>query len=195
MTEPVLCLGYLKEPRGLKGYIKVNSQGELLSLQKKNDNLKLYSADRLDYGILVNYKHIHQIVIEQISEYSKGYLVKFKNISTREEAEKYSRLFIGMSLNEAKEKYGNIQSAEFKEHYLFEYLYLEVIEQTTHELLGQVIRIEEINQRAMFIVQKNNVEDDQNENKELMLPAFSPYIKKIDLKKQVIYTENLAELE
>ena len=184
MTENILCLGYLKEPHGLEGEVKVRSNGELLSQQKRGDRLYLYSAEKVVDGFLKSHENIHDIIVESIRPYREGYLIKFEEITTPEKVKKYCRLFIGISIEEARKKYGGSQ-----EPYLFEYFDLQVLDQPTNKILGKVSRIEEVNQRIIFVIQMNGQES------EVMLPALSPYIKSQDFRKQILYTEKLHELQ
>ena len=183
LTTQILCLGYLKKPHSLLGQIKVRSHGELLGQYSDGDSICYYSVKRVIDGFLEQPRYQDNILVERITPYRDGYLLKSTDVSTREEAEKYCGFFLGISLVEAREKFGGSS-----EPYLFEYLNLKIIDEKTQKLIGNVIRIEEIQKKVFLIVQLDG------QAKEVMLPIISDYVTKKDIENRVLYSQGLHEL-
>ena len=180
--EPILQLGYLKEPNGIKGEITLKTQGELILKYKRGDELQLYKCQRTSDGFLIDSRYYNFGYLERISKKASKYLLKLEKINVREEAQKYCKSFIGIPLNKAIEKFGGSQNP-----YLFEYLTLEVIEINSQKKTGKVIKIETYNKNHVLIIETCN-------QKVLSVPVESPYIKRIDQKRRVLLTQNLLDL-
>ena len=183
MITQILCLGYLKKPRGLLGQINIKSYGELLNDYSEGDFIDCYSAKRVMDGLLYEPRQKNNILIENIIPCKDGYLLKPKGSNTREDVEDYCGLFLGVSLEVAKSKFGGSE-----EPYLFEYLDLTIIDDESKQSIGDVLHLEEIQEKIFLIVRL------YSSSKEVMLPIMSDYVVKIDTKKGVLYSKKLHEL-
>ena len=183
LTEDILCIGYLKKPMRLSGAIKVKSHGELLRCYSKGEQISSYLSLGVINGLLNQPKFKQHILIEDVTLHKDGYLLKPKGVNTREEASIYCGYFLGISVQEAKKKYGGSSQP-----YLFEYLGMKVVDYSDKKLIGSVIRIEEIQERVIFIVKFSD------KNNEIMLPFLSDYFVKIDIQQNILYTKKLHEL-
>ncbi len=183
MITQILCLGYLKKPRGLAGQVKVRSYGELLNDYSEGDSVGYYSAKRVIDGLLDQPHHENNILIESVTPCKDGYLLKPKGSNKREDVECYCGLFLGVPFEEAKSKFGGSS-----EPYLFEYLNLKIIDYKSKQSIGHVLRLEEIKEKVILIVRL------YSSSGEVMLPIASDYVVKINIKKGVLYSKRLHEL-
>ena len=181
-TEPILSLGYLKEPNGIKGGITFKTQGKLIFEYRQGDGLYLYKCQKIRDGFLKDSDYFDLVYLEHIKKKSSKYLIKFKGIDLREEADKYCGSFVGITLSKANERFGGS-----KKPYLFEYLSRDVLDLKSHEKIGVVSRIEEYEKNQLLIIKTLD-------QRELMAPIESPYVHEVDQKRNVLWTKNLFDL-
>ncbi|MCB1148264.1 MAG: hypothetical protein KDK38_15795 [Leptospiraceae bacterium] len=179
---PVLALGRIQRAKGFKGDIRVTSRGELLSSFQLPATVKLYRAEGIRDGLLLNPVFSKEVTLVDIPEVNPDYaVVRFEHYSNVDLIETIKGLSLGIPLQEAREKF-----ADEEEPWLFQYLDCKVINNSAE--FGRVVRIEEHGNNTHAVVKMLN-------DKELLFPLFSPYVLKIDFKNHTIHTENLEWLD
>lgn len=171
---PILVLGKIRGVRGLRGGIRVIYKGELLFRLDKQTVLGIFTAKSLKDGFLVEPVFKQALKLIHIASLSADTAeIRLEGINDADSAYLLKGCYLGMSVEEARQKFHNP-----KDPYLFEYIGLAVYE---GELLkGTVDRIEEFNAKQWLIVQTEA-------GKEVMIPLQGPYIEKIDFLENKIY--------
>jgi len=184
-SERIINLGRVKSANGIYGELRVTCFGSMLSLLKEEDNVQLYESEGAKDGFLINPKYIVEYSVHNITNLRNNLLsVKLKEINTRKDAEDQKGRFFGLSLPEAKKKFVPHEN----DYYLFHLIDLQVKDQNSNDLEGHVERIEESAAQTWLLIRLKNIE------KLVMAPLESHFVLKIDFSKNLLFTQNLADL-
>lgn len=167
-TKDKILLGYVSSAHGIKGEVKVKSTYNL------NDFIS-FSLKRL----LVDYKGaLNFFEIEKQRPSNEHILIKFKNITTRNESE----LLKGAQVFALREDLSLLEEGSF---YFEDILGLKVI--TTKGLeLGAITDLLETGANDVYVVTSGK--------KEYLIPDIKEVIKEINLEKQIMTIEPLEGL-
>lgn len=155
-----LELGQIVNVKGLKGEVKVNSFTD--------DNTKF---ERIPKVFIKQKQNLTEYEIENVS-YSKNQVVlKFKNIDTVEEAEKFRNSYIVVD----REIFGELPEGVY---YIADLIGLDVYTEK-NEYLGKVDDIFNTGSNDVYVVKNEN-------GMQKLLPGIDEVIKKIDLESNKI---------
>lgn len=155
-----LELGQIVNVKGLKGEVKVNSFTD--------DNTKF---ERIPKVFIKQKQNLTEYEIENVS-YSKNQVVlKFKNIDTVEEAEKFRNAYIVVD----REIFGELPEGVY---YIADLIGLDVYTEK-NEYLGKVDDIFNTGSNDIYVVKNEN-------GMQKLLPGIDEVIKKIDLESNKI---------
>lgn len=165
--ESLLEVGQIVNTYGIKGFVKV------VPLVDNNNQFK-------DFKVLyIQEKHnIHELQVEEVKFSKNLVLLKFKGIETIEQAEKLRNLYLQAKRSDIKLEEGA--------HFIVDLIGLEVY---TEEgiLLGKLKEILQPGANDVYIVE-------DEEKKEILLPAIPDVIKKIDIANNRIIVKLLKGL-
>lgn len=160
-------IGYISNTHALKGEIKVRPYTDDA---KRFEKIKKILIDL--NGELVSYN------IEQVRYQKDVVLLKLKNIDTIEQAEKLRNHYIKIPREDAKE-------LEEGEYFIVDLIGCEVYEK---ELIGILDDIFTTGSNDVYVIKRKGKND-------LLLPALSDVIKKVDVKNKRIDVEVPRGLE
>ena len=182
-TDKYLCLGKIREEKGLLGELKVISFGDFLPQYKTGDIVSLFRSESPVDGFLVTPVPFKDFVIDSIRAQNQVWVIRFKNITNIESAQKLVGFYIGISLNDAYTKF--VKDSDDEQPYLFELIDMSVIDPSGN-ILGKINRLEETGMSTIFVLHLLN-----HPNKEIFIPANLPNIKFIDRKKKCLCIESI----
>jgi len=179
----VLCIARIQKPKGLKGQIKVTAFGEFLKQFPQNTKLSLYSSTKVLDGLLIHPKKKKDITLTTlISQQNETAIIQINDIDSPEKVKTLQGYYIGMPLEEAQEKF-----ADEKNPYYFQYLNLNIVDYESKITKGNVVRIEEINNKAMLVFLS------KEKQKEYYIPLEHPNIKENNFKDKKLLIENIDD--
>ena len=164
--NPYLELGQIVNVKGLKGEVKVNPFTE------KINRFEEFSS------VLIKLKNeIKEFKIEKVGYHKNQVILKFQNINSVEDAEKFRNCYILISRDK-------LEPLEEGVYYIADLIGLDVYTENG-ELLGKVDDIYNTGSNDIYVI-KNEL------GKQKLLPGIPDVIKKIDLENQKIIV-NLIE--
>jgi len=163
-----LEIGQIVNTFGIKGFVKVNPFVD--DVFRFNDLKKVY---------IKRNKTLNELEIEEVKYHKNMVLVKFKGIDKVEEAEQLRNSYLEVDRENAIE-------LEEGEYFIADLLGLNVITEE-NELLGKIEDIFNTGSNDIYVV-KNE------EGKQLLLPAISDVIKKINIEESKVVVHLLEGL-
>ena len=163
-----VSVGYIRRAHGIAGYVHVES------LTDNPTRFETLTEVLVEIGDERTLYHL-----ERCSAASKGWLVKFKGVDDRSDAEK---LKSGYLLVEAEK----LPELEEGRYYLFDLIGMNVYT-TSGELLGEITDVLQYPANDIYIV--------EGENGKLLLPAIRDVVKNIDVQSKRMEVELLSGLE
>ena len=169
MNRPqYVSVGYIRRAHGVEGRVLVESLTDNPTrFENLTEALVEIDGERTLYHL------------ERCSAASKGWLIKFKGVDDRSDAE---RLKSGYLLVEA----ARIPELEEGSYYLFDLIGMNVYT-TSGELLGEITDVRQYPANDVYIV--------EGENGKLLLPAIRDVVKNIDVQNKRMEVELLSGLE
>lgn len=182
VPEKVLCIGRIKDARGLRGDLKITAFGELLDEVELPLNINTYSATGARDGFLIDAELCGSLKITAVQR-EKQPVISCAGIDNRDEAENLRGLYLGMTLPEARETFSGRDRTE---EFLFEYVDLDV-HSADGVYKGRVDHIYSSGNASWLSVSTE-------EGGEVLLPLNGPFIQRIDAANRRLIVENFDEL-
>jgi 16S rRNA processing protein RimM len=169
MNRPqYVSVGYIHRAHGIEGCVLVESLTDNPTrFETLTEVLVEIDGERTLYHL------------ERCSAASRGWLVKFKGVDDRSEAEK---LKSGYLLIEA----AKLPELEEGSYYLFDLIGMNVYT-TSGELLGDITDVQQYPANDVYVI--------EGESGKLLLPAIRDVVKNIDVKNKRMEVELLSGLE
>ncbi len=169
ITSDKIAIGIVKSPHGLKGEVKVKVYTNYLSVFERGMDYLLYNNDKKRHLIAQ---------IDTIKNSGKHLLVHFRGFESIEDANKISGFEIYISLNQLPE-------IEEDEYYFYQLLGSDVVDENDRPV-GQVVDIIETGSSDVLSVFPEDYDQEQEPEKEIMIPIVQDFIIKLDKKKKLI---------
>ncbi len=163
-----VTVGYIRRAHGIGGCVRIES------LTDNPTRFETLTEALVEIGGKRTLYHV-----EKCSAASKGWLVKFKGVDDRSEADK---LKSGYLLIEAPK----LPELEEGNYYLFDLIGMSVYT-TSGELLGEITDVQQYPANDVYII--------EGEKGKLLLPAIRDVVKNIDLQNNRMEVELLSGLE
>lgn len=163
MLDPgsLVAIGKIIKVHGIMGELKIEP---LTNIQGRFGYLNDVVIECPD-GLKIN------SVVQYYKEYVNHILIKFRNIDSRNDAEK----LLGAYLLVEPE---NVSAIDENKFYIFDIIGLDVVSFPDGEKIGYVKRVDEYPANAVIIVEKDS--------KEIMIPFIGDYIKGVYLDRKKI---------
>ena len=163
-----VSVGYIRRAHGIEGCVLVES------LTDNPTRFETLTEVLVEIG---GERTLHHL--ERCSAASKGWLVKFKGVDDRNDAEK---LKSGYLLVEA----AKLPELEEGSYYLFDLIGMNVYN-TADELLGEITDVQQYPANDVYVI--------EGENGKLLLPAIRDVVKSVDVQNKRMEVELLSGLE
>lgn len=199
-SQRILLLGRVQRPRGVKGELRVTCRGDLLTHMEPGEMLSLYTGEAIKDGFIEQPAFVESARLEELYPVANEVIsVRLSALNDRDSAEKYCGLYFGLSLEEAKIRFGDEE-----EPYLFQYIAMDVYDGADGEennLIGKVERIEDSG--LQWLIVKTIVKTNDNEIKseiineiknEIMVPLNGPFVEEVDFKENRLMCRGLKAL-
>lgn len=161
-------IGYIRRAHGVRGFVLVES---LTDNPARFENLSEVHLERNGARTL--------LPLEDCTRSSKGWLLKFEGVDTREQAENLKGGYIEVNAQK-------LPLLEDGTYYVFDLIGMNVFT-TSGERLGEITDVQKYPANDLYVV--------EGERGKLMLPAISDVVKKVDLKRNRVEVELLDGLE
>lgn len=149
-------IGQIVNTSGLKGVVKVNPFTDDMS-----------RFEELKKVFIEKNKELTEYEIEEVRYHKNQVLLKFKNIDSIEEAEKFRNCYIKISRNDAKKL---PEDTYFIVDLIDINVYLE-----NNEYVGKIIDVFSTGSNDVYVIKRE-------ENSDLLIPAIKDVVKKVDIK-------------
>lgn len=149
-------IGQIVNTSGLKGVVKVNPFTDDMS-----------RFEELKKVFIEKNKELTEYEIEEVRYHKNQVLLKFKNIDSIEEAEKFRNCYIKISRKDAKKL---PEDTYFIVDLIDINVYLE-----NNEYVGKIIDVFSTGSNDVYVVKRE-------ENSDLLIPAIKDVVKKVDIK-------------
>ena len=149
-------IGQIVNTSGLKGVVKVNPFTDDMS-----------RFEELKKVFIEKNKELTEYEIEEVRYHKNQVLLKFKNIDSIEEAEKFRNCYIKISRKDAKKL---PEDTYFIVDLIDINVYLE-----NNEYVGKIIDVFSTGSNDVYIIKRE-------ENSDLLIPAIKDVVKKVDIK-------------
>lgn len=149
-------IGQIVNTSGLKGVVKVNPFTDDMS-----------RFEELKKVFIEKNKELTEYEIEEVRYHKNQVLLKFKNIDSIEEAEKFRNCYIKISRNDAKKL---PEDTYFIVDLIDTNVYLE-----NNEYVGKIIDVFSTGSNDVYVIKRE-------ENSDLLIPAIKDVVKKVDIK-------------
>jgi len=166
--QEYLEIGQIVNTNGLKGVVKINPFTDDVTRFEK---LKTVYIER---G-----KELKEFEIEEVRYQKKQVLVKFKNIDTIEDAQKYRECYIKINRKDA------VKLPE-DTYFIADLIGLDVYT-IDNELIGKIEDVFSTGSNDVYVV-KNNL------GRQVLLPAIADVVKEVDLENKKIIVELIEGL-
>ena len=166
--QEYLEIGQIVNTNGLKGVVKINPFTDDVTRFEK---LKTVYIER---G-----KELKEFEIEEVRYQKKQVLVKFKNIDTIEDAQKYRECYIKINRKDA------VKLPE-DTYFIADLIGLDVYT-VDNELIGKIEDVFSTGSNDVYVV-KNNL------GRQVLLPAIADVVKEVDLENKKIIVELIEGL-
>ena len=149
-------IGQIVNTSGLKGVVKVNPFTDDVS-----------RFEELKKVFIEKNKELTEYEIEEVRYHKNQVLIKFKNIDSIEEAEKFRNCYIKISRKDAKKL---PEDTYFIVDLIDINVYLE-----NNEYVGKIIDVFSTGSNDVYVIKRE-------ENSDLLIPAIKDVVKKVDIK-------------
>lgn len=149
-------IGQIVNTSGLKGIVKVNPFTDDMS-----------RFEELKKVFIEKNKELTEYEIEEVRYHKNQVLLKFKNIDSIEEAEKFRNCYIKISRKDAKKL---PEDTYFIVDLIDINVYLE-----NNEYVGKIIDVFSTGSNDVYVIKRE-------ENSDLLIPAIKDVVKKVDIK-------------
>lgn len=149
-------IGQIVNTSGLKGVVKVNPFTDDMS-----------RFEELKKVFIEKNKELTEYEIEEVRYHKNQVLLKFKNIDSIEEAEKFRNCYIKISRKDAKKL---PEDTYFIVDLIDTNVYLE-----NNEYVGKIIDVFSTGSNDVYVIKRE-------ENSDLLIPAIKDVVKKVDIK-------------
>ncbi len=149
-------IGQIVNTSGLKGVVKVNPFTDDMS-----------RFEELKKVFIEKNKELTEYEIEEVRYHKNQVLLKFKNIDSIEEAEKFRNCYIKISRKDAKKL---PEDTYFIVDLIDINVYLE-----NNEYVGKIIDVFSTGSNDVYVIKRE-------ENSDLLIPAIKDVVKKVDIK-------------
>ena len=149
-------IGQIVNTSGLKGVVKVNPFTDDMS-----------RFEELKKVFIEKNKELTEYEIEEVRYHKNQVLLKFKNIDSIEEAEKFRNCYIKISRKDAKEL---PEDTYFIVDLIDTNVYLE-----NNEYVGKIIDVFSTGSNDVYVIKRE-------ENSDLLIPAIKDVVKEVDIK-------------
>lgn len=149
-------IGQIVNTSGLKGIVKVNPFTDDVS-----------RFEEIKKVFIEKNKELTEYEIEEVRFHKNQVLIKFKNIDSIEEAEKFRNCYIKISRKDARKL---PEDTYFIVDLIDTNVYLE-----NDEYVGKIIDVFSTGSNDVYVIKRE-------ENKDLLIPAIKDVVKKVDIK-------------
>ena len=149
-------IGQIVNTSGLKGIVKVNPF---------TDNVSRF--EEIKKVFIEKNKELTEYEIEEVRFHKNQVLIKFKNIDSIEEAEKFRNCYIKISRKDARKL---PEDTYFIVDLIDTNVYLE-----NNEYVGKIIDVFSTGSNDVYVIKRE-------ENTDLLIPAIKDVVKKVDIK-------------
>lgn len=149
-------IGQIVNTSGLKGVVKVNPFTDDMS-----------RFEELKKVFIEKNKELTEYEIEEVRYHKNQVLLKFKNIDSIEEAEKFRNCYIKISRKDAKKL---PEDTYFIVDLIDTNVYLE-----NNEYVGKIIDVFSTGSNDVYVIKREG-------NTDLLIPAIKDVVKKVDIK-------------
>ncbi|RQD74589.1 MAG: 16S rRNA processing protein RimM [Candidatus Syntrophonatronum acetioxidans] len=163
MDRDLVAVGKIIGVKGLKGEIKVQPLSDNFHRHKALDRVKIIAGD----------KEL-ETEVEKSATVKNFWILKFKDVLSREEAEELRGCYIMIPKAEREELPEN--------HYYMDDIIGSFVFKDDGSKLGQVINIIETGSNDVYVVKS----DDPDLPGEILVPALKDVIKRVDIKEKKI---------
>lgn len=162
-----LEIAQIVNTHGLRGNVKANVFSEEV------ENIAKYN--RLYIKTKEGFK---KYTVEKMQFSKKQAIIKFLEIKTKEQAEEYKNKYIYIDKLD-------LEPLEQDAYYIVDLIGLEVFDEKTSNYIGTLESVEQTAPTDVYVIKRKN-------EKDLLLPAVSRYVKKVDInnKKMIVSLEN-----
>jgi len=169
ITSDKIAIGIVKSAHGLKGEVKIKVFTNYLSVFESGLDYLLYNQDKKRHLIAQ---------IDTIKNSGKHLIVHFEGFESIEDANKISGFEIFISLNQLPE-------IGEDEYYFYQLLGNEVVDENDRPI-GRVVDIIETGSSDVLSVFPEDCDQEQEPEKEIMIPIVQDYIITLDKNKKLI---------
>ena len=149
-------IGQIVNTSGLKGIVKVNPFTDDVS-----------RFEEIKKVFIEKNKELTEYEIEEVRFHKNQVLIKFKNIDSIEEAEKFRNCYIKISRKDARKL---PEDTYFIVDLIDTNVYLE-----NNEYVGKIIDVFSTGSNDVYVIERE-------ENTDLLIPAIKDVVKKVDIK-------------
>lgn len=169
ITTDKIAIGIVKTSHGLKGEVKVKVYTNYLMVFERGMDYLLYNTDKKRHLIAK---------IDTIKNSGKHLIVKFEGFETIEDANKISGFEIYISLDQ-------LPDVGEDGYYFYQLLGCQVVDEGDH-LIGHVVDIIETGSSDVLSVFPEDCDQEQEPEKEIMIPVVQDFIINLDKEKKLI---------
>ena len=156
MKQSLFEIGQIVNTSGLKGIVKVNPFTDDVS-----------RFEEIKKVFIEKNKELTEYEIEEVRFHKNQVLIKFKNIDSIEEAEKFRNCYIKISRKDARKL---PEDTYFIVDLIDTNVYLE-----NNEYVGKIIDVFSTGSNDVYVIKRE-------ENTDLLIPAIKDVVKKVDIK-------------
>lgn len=169
ITADKIAIGIVKSSHGLKGEVKVKPYTNYLSVFEREMDYLLYNSD----------KKRHLIArIDTIKNSGKHLIIHFQGFESIEDANKVAAFEIFISLDQ-------LPDIGEDEYYFYQLLDSDVIDENDKPL-GRVVDVIETGGSDVLSVFPVECDNEQEPEREIMIPIVQDFIIKLDKQKKLI---------
>ncbi|MEA1883796.1 MAG: ribosome maturation factor RimM [Thermotogota bacterium] len=169
ITSDKIAIGIVKSSHGLKGEVKVKAYTNYTTVFESGMEYLLYNSERKRHLIAK---------ADTIKNSGKHLIVRFEGFESIEDAKKISGFEIYISLEQLPE-------IEEDGYYFYQLLDSQVIDENDH-LIGRVVDIIETGSSDVLSVFPEDYDQEQEPEKEIMIPIVRDFIVWLDKEKKQI---------
>lgn len=162
-------IGQIVNTSGLKGIVKVNPFTDDVS-----------RFEELKKVFIEKNKELTEYEIEEVRFHKNQVLIKFKNIDSIEEAEKFRNCYIKISRKDAKKL---PEDTYFIVDLIDTNVYLE-----NDEYVGKIVDVFSTGSNDVYVIKREG-------NTDLLIPAIKDVVKKVDIKNKKMIVNLIEGLE
>lgn len=178
MFNPVIFLGQIIKPHGIKGEVFVKTEGDYFSFLNENHSLDLYKFTPVKAGIIQSAQPERAIQISaRPRKVLHGYYLKFLGVDDRTAAENFRDFMLGIGRTEF------LAEVDHPEQYLVSYTGMHIIDADSGSQVGTVYGVEG-NEKNMWLYCK------LLDNRDFLLPLEGDSITDTNYEKNRLSVRN-----